>query len=82
MQIDFSDEQLAKANSSVSEIFESLSNVTPERLEQFLKQDFETISTEEGRQIDSSDEQSAKADSPRLLNLPRLSNLTLASRQH
>jgi hypothetical protein len=57
MQIDKSDEQPEKAESSMIERFESDSNVTAEREEHPEKQYRESRSTEDGMQIDESDEQ-------------------------
>jgi hypothetical protein len=66
MQIDSSDEQEANADLPNIESWQPDSNVTVERLPQFLKQDLEIVLTDEGMQIDSSDEQNANADSPKI----------------
>jgi hypothetical protein len=57
MQIDESDEQDKKADSSIDESFEPDSNVTVERDSHPEKQLLPSFSTEEGMQIDESDEQ-------------------------
>jgi hypothetical protein len=56
MQIDFNDEQPAKANSPRTEARLSGSNVTANRLVQLSKQALGIISTDEGMQIELSDE--------------------------
>jgi hypothetical protein len=55
----------ANADCPKTDIFEPGSNVTFARRLQFLKQDLEIVSIDEGMQIDVSDEQFSKADSPR-----------------
>jgi hypothetical protein len=57
MQIDESDEQDQKADSSIDESREPDSNVTLERDLHPWKQYLPSFSTEEGMQIDESDEQ-------------------------
>jgi hypothetical protein len=52
MQTERSDEHFRNADSPKTEILEPPSNAKMERLRQPLKQDLETILTEEGRQIE------------------------------
>jgi hypothetical protein len=66
IEIDSSDKHFSNADSPRMAILQPDSNVSCERLLQWLKQDLEIVSTDEGTQMDCREEQSLKADSPRV----------------